>query len=237
MNCAPAGVPDPTTFERTAAGLSLIAAPALLLVADLIDSHPDAAGDTAAVVADPGRHQAWALVGLLGVLLLVPATLALVTLTRSRRPVLALVGGSLAVAGFVALAAQRGFHLVIVEMARGGADRAEMQALFDRVEGNAGVVLVVVFAIVGTFFGQLLLCVGLWRAQVVPIWVPALVLLELPVSAAASSPIASDPFALLALGWIGLIVLRMPLAAWDGRHLPRSAARVERSDQLEIVPR
>jgi hypothetical protein len=237
MNRALARVSGPSALERAAAGLSLIVAPALLLLADLLDSRSAAGGESAAVLDGPGRHQAWALVGLLGVVMLVPATLALVTLLRSQRPVLAFVGGSLAVAGIVALAAQRGLHLLTVEMARSGADRAQMQALFDRIEDNAGIVAVIVVAIVGTFFGQLLLTVGLWRAKVVPIWVPVLVVLELPVSAAATSPIASDPLALLALGWIGVIVLRMPLAAWNGRPHSGHAVRVGVSDEVESALR
>lgn len=223
------------TLEHGVAGLSLIVAPALLLLSDLIDSPPSEAGELASVAHSPGRHQASALVGLLAVLLLVPATLTLARLVRPRRPLMAWLGASLAIVGAVGLAAHFAFRLPTVEMARSGADRAQMQVLYDRIEGNAAIAGVILVGIAGTYFGQVVLTIGLRRARLVPIWVPALLALALPVSAVATSPIASDPILLVALGWVGAIVLRMPQAEWDrpDRLVPK--ARPEHSDQVETV--
>jgi hypothetical protein len=224
------------TLERVVGGLSLIVAPALLLLGDLIDSRPSEAGELASVAHSPGRHQAWALVGLLAVVLLVPATLTLFRLARPRRPLMAWLGGSLAIVGAVGLAAHFALNLATVEMARSGAD-TQMQALFDRIEGNAAVAAVILLGIAGTYFGQVVLTLGLWRARLAPVWVPALLALALPVSAAATSPIASDPIFLVALGWVGLIVLRMPRGVWDRPAGFISEARVDVSNKVDAALR
>jgi hypothetical protein len=90
-------------------------------------------------------------------------------LLRPKRPLLARLGGSLAIVGVGGLATQRGIHLVFVEMVGDGIKRAPMQALFDRVDGSIAIAVIVACAIAGTYLSQLLLTIGLWRARIAPI--------------------------------------------------------------------
>jgi hypothetical protein len=75
--------------------------------------------------------------------------------------------------------------------------------------------VIVACAIAGTYLGQLLLAVGLWRARIAPIWVPSLLVLSFAVGGAATTPLPSDAIFALPLVWVGPIVLRLPQAEWE----------------------
>jgi hypothetical protein len=160
------GTSGTADLQRRVVGLSLIAAPALLLLADLIDVHGDGLSRICSQSRAPhglGARRAF------GLRLARAGDRRSRHLLRPKRPLLARLGGSLAIVGVGGLAAQRGIHLVFVEMVGDGIKRAPMQALFDRVYGSIAIAVIVACAIAGTYLSQLLLTIGLWRARIAPI--------------------------------------------------------------------
>jgi hypothetical protein len=179
----------------------LIGGPLLLLTADLVDSHPASTSGLQAIAAHPGRHGAWIVLGLVACLLLGTAVSRLAAGLRDQHRVVALLGGTLAGLGVVALAAQRGLHIALEQLATvGGSAGAEVTR---RIDASALVAVLLVAAILGTWLGQLLLAVAAWRSQATVVWVPAILVLVLVVSVVSKTPVPSDVVSLLGLGWLG----------------------------------
>jgi hypothetical protein len=169
---------------RRAAGLSMLAAAPVAVVAEVLHPqfHPtDAAQQVAAVAAGTGRHYAAHVLVLAFLALTVPVVAGLLHLLRPARPRLAAAAIGAFVPGLVALAAIVGIELALWQMAQPARDRMEMVALATAVNESAGIVALVLVALLFPL-AWLLLGIGLYAARVVPGWAAALVGSALPLA-------------------------------------------------------
>ncbi len=162
--------------------LTLVAAPVLVLVADLVQPSPaghDTASELASIAADPGRYQISAAVGWCAMLLYVPALLALAWPARRTFPRLAGTGLTLAAAGLIALVSLMGSGPVSLAMAQ-APDRGAMVHVTDAYESAPLTVAWMLLMVIGFSLGPVLLGFALWRSGFS--WaVPALLLAGLVV--------------------------------------------------------
>jgi hypothetical protein len=173
--------------------------------------------------------------GVIATLFLPFAIVGLTRLVGRRAPLLALIGGSLALVGWVMVPALVTNDALTYEMARSGANQAQFAALLDHLTGNGAFNLLFTVFIFGHEFGTLLLGVGLWRARVTPLWAAAAVVIGIvlhPASFILGSRLVDVlAFALVTAGCAAAArtVLTTPNDAWDlpswsGRRAARTAA-------------
>lgn len=197
----------PSAARSWPGAAALLVAPALMLAGSLVQATPpthDTAAELASIAAAPGRAEAALLLGFAGLVLSVPAYLAMGRLLRPSRPRLAAVGTGLAIAGVLALQALMGSGPVTVAMTAPGADRRSMIALTDRYESSWVVGVWVAVMLLGWALGPLLLAVGLWRSGL-PVLGPLAVLVGLVLTASDAGR-----WSLAAGGvatWLGLAVV------------------------------
>jgi hypothetical protein len=154
-----------------------VAAPVLVLVADLVQPSPaghDTASELASIAADPGRYQLSAAVGWCAMLLYVPALLTLARPARRTCPRLAGTGLVLAVAGLIALVSLMGSGPVSLAMAQ-APDRAAMVQVTDAYESAPLTLAWMLLMVIGFSLGPVLLGFALWRSGF-SLAVPALLL-------------------------------------------------------------
>jgi hypothetical protein len=212
-----------TRFSRIAVGLCLIGAPLLTLVSALVSPQikSDEAAQVAVIAAHSARYYEFALFTLLGAMLLVPALLGLMHLTRKRAPTLGNVGGSLALAGTLIAIGDATTQLLVWQMGAPGADPAQMAELLKRYDAAAGSSLPFTVGGLALIAGVLILSVGLYRARAVPAWAAVGfvvgIVLNIAGFTAASTGIliVSSVILLAALGVIGWTVLGQSDDAWS----------------------
>jgi hypothetical protein len=224
---------DTARLRRLASCTSLVAGPALILAATV--TLPWYTGDdtssTLALAADhPDATRAGDLLAFLGILAMIPATLAVMRLLRRRAPLLGLAGGALSVAGWI------GAMLLVIAneydlMLAGSPAREEVATtLQDSSPWVLGVVLAVF--LIGINLGALVLGAGLIRGHVVPVWAGIAVVAS-PVLGVLAH--AADVKALDIAGGVVLLAGFAALArlvaassdeAWE-RGEPASPARAE----------
>jgi len=215
---------DAHNFRRTLTGLSLIAAPLVLLVTfvALPDLPDDPTAMLAAIAANRERTMVAALLLMLSSVLFLPAFVGLIHLLRDRGVVLGHLGGGLALLGALGHVARATYFLVFVHMATGGADRAQMVVLMNRIQGDPAW-LPINLTLAGFDIGLLLLGIGLWRARVVPRWAAAGIVLAIVLIIIGVVIIDGGPIIVLvvlaglaiSLGAIGWTVLRMSDGDWE----------------------
>lgn len=199
-----------TAGARVGSGLAMIGAPLLLLVASAL-GPPHTASEHLSdqlphVAADPDRFLAFTLVGLLAVTLHVPAVLGMAHLLRHAKPLLALTGAALVVVGSISLAVIQGVQLVEHQMIHRSADRDQMVALLQRVEGGLGLKLVLGGLLIGFFLGWVMLSCAIFASRVVPRAIPIFILVSLPINAVGQELLSRIIF-LIGLGWLGILVV------------------------------
>lgn len=217
-------ITDADNFRRTLAGLCLIAAPLAFMVSEVTYStFFSQESDQQFFAAVAGKSSTWTfatLLGLLAAVLFVPAVVGMVHLTRDRGVVLGHVGGALALLGAVGYACHQMLFVVLGEMARMEGQREAVISVGKQLDSSAtiGIIAMLMF-LLSLSLGLILLTIGLYRARIVPIWVPICIVLSiLP----AFVPVDSDypgyaAFVLLAvgLGAVGVKVLGMSDADWE----------------------
>ncbi len=214
-----------TRFNRQIAGAAMIAAPTVIVVAEIL--HPrfetDAAKQLEAVAADTGRWYAAHALVLVALMLLLPAFAGLAHILEATRPTLSHLSLMAFVPGLVVLAALAGMELVLWQMAQPVADRAEMIALAERLDESAGIaplfVLVLLFPAAWLLVGT-----GLYLARSVPRWTAVLIALSQPVGFVgelSGGPkwlaVAAQIAFAIGLVPIGIRVLRQSDEAWEQR--------------------
>ena len=154
--------------RRRAAVVSLLGAPLLLLAAHLLQpSHgTSTAEEVAAQASRTGAFTASTVVGLLAMLLLVPAVVVLAGLLADRWS--GHVGGALALTGAIGLTFLLGTGVGATTIGAHAGQSAV--ALTDELERNPAYGVGVGLMLVGWTFGLITLAVGLWRAGRVPAW-------------------------------------------------------------------
>jgi hypothetical protein len=214
---------DTARFRRLASAASLIVAPALLALATAVLPWPDEDTLTTLrrIADDVGGTQAGDLLAFLGLLALVPATLALMRVLARRAPLLGLIGGCLMIAGAVG-----GMLLVVSDqMAIAFADRPDLQAQAATAldDSSAWVQYVVLVAFLGgMMLGSLVLGAGFLRGRILSPWVGGALIVSPVMSFVAHSfvdsqalDVASSVVLLIGLAPLARAVAATSDATWE----------------------
>jgi hypothetical protein len=159
--------------SRRPLAVALVAAPLLWLAAELISPalKSDSAAQLAIIAQHADRWFGYTAVLTLGTILFVPAVLGIMRLTRQGMPRLTLIGGALLGYGTIIAVGDAMSQLTTWQMVMGGANRAQMAALLDRVDNAGGASLLFGPGGLAFLVGAILLTVALVRTRVVPVWV------------------------------------------------------------------
>jgi hypothetical protein len=191
-------------IRRKAQAVCLVAAPVLLLGSHLLQpSHgTETKDEVAAQAANAGAFEASTVVGLLAMLAVFPAVLAMARLLSDRWS--GHIGGALAMAGAVGLTFLLGTGVGATVIA-GHAGTQAVQ-LTDELEGAMPFGVGVGLMLLGWTFGLITLAVGLGRRGVVPWWAAACIALTplVPAFAGGRTPVAVS-FVLLLVGFAALV--------------------------------
>ena len=149
---------------------------------------------------------------------LIIAVLGLSHLAGIRAPIIAIIGGTIAVIGAFGHAVYGGTQLLNLSMA---ADTANHEVYAGLLDGELPLPLMILMmcGTAGTVLGLLLLGVALLRAKVGPRWVPYAIWVWLVVEFVGSgitewATLASGLVYLGTLGALAVTVWRSPLAVW-----------------------
>jgi hypothetical protein len=205
---------DPHAVARRTTGLAMILAPIAWLAAAIVapQLQSDEGAQLAVIAQHPDRWYWFALLTLVGAMLLVPALMGVIGLLRERAPLAGYVGGSLAVLGMLVAIGDSLEQLVIWQMGATGADHAQMTALLTRLDDAAGLVSIFTFGALALIAGTVILAIGLIRARVVPAWaavcLPIAMLVNVVGFAAASRSIVAASCVILLTGFARLVAER-----------------------------
>jgi hypothetical protein len=188
---------DRRGWAETLPGISLIAAPLLLLAANAIDPG---ASDRAAerlpqISHHSARYVAAAYLLVAGAWMFLPGLVALWNLLRGPRTTLGQVGVGLVLIGTVTTIAFFGFGVYEYEAATSGLDPTQAARLVDDTEHAAIAIPLLVVFLVGVVIGSLILAWSLWRRRLVPGWASAAIAVGTVLNLAANGA------ALSALAW------------------------------------
>ena len=218
--------PPANKGDRTIIGISLVLAPVFLLLSTL--ALPPLKSDTAAELAAIGvhhqRYYLFILCGMIASILLLPAFLGLMLLTRDRHPVLGMLGGSLALLGTALSLVDYGSELMKWQAAAGRTPSAQMISLLDRFDGSAGSNLPLQLSGITVLAGTVLLAIGLARGGIAPWWIAAALVagmfLSLAGFAFSNNAVldAGSALLIISMGWIGVRTLT------TGQHAATSLA-------------
>jgi hypothetical protein len=212
-------------FTKTVLGACLIAAP-LLLLASAVMSTGIYDGDNearylASIADNEALFYASGLVGALGAIALVGAVAALVHLVRTHHLRFGMVAGGFAMLCVVTLSGVfLTFTITEFEIAQ-SPERAAMVALLQGSEEDASSIPFF-FTWIGTFLGVILLAGALLRTHALPRWMPGLLIASLLlvfISDADWLGVVASALTLVAMGAIGMAVLRSPVEAWEAGDL------------------
>jgi hypothetical protein len=215
---------DLRTLRRIAAALSIVLGPlAVGVVRATVPSvnPPDGKAAIAAMVANPTLARVELAAGVVATLFLPFAIVGLTRLVMRRAPVLALIGGGLALIGWALIPALVVSDAMTYTMAQSGANPAQLATLWEQVNANTVVSLISTLFVVGHELGTLLLGIGLARARSVPLWAAAAVVIGIllhPVGFGLGiRPLDILAFALLVTGCLAAAhaVFTTPNDAWD----------------------
>ena len=213
-------ITDANNFRRTAMGLCLIAGPLTALIGGLVapwEGTDDTVAWLQVLVENPIRGQIGAVLFYLAYVLIAVSIFGMVHLLRSRAVVLGHIAGALAIWGWVTMPGLLVSDFYDLSLAESfGPEQGA--TIVDRTDEYVGSAIVGIPVLLG-MVGLLLLAVALWRAGLAPTWVP----LVLVIGFAAGF---YDAYSLIfftvwwalwlvALGYVGLKVLRMPDEEWE----------------------
>ena len=212
--------------RKMVAGACMMLAPVLLLVSTIVrpELHDGSAAQLAEIAAHRDAWYAAALIGLVSIVLAVPAVLGLMHMLRERRVADGHIGGGMALLGLLAFMGLTAVSMVAWQMAAPGGDLVASAATLERFEETAGTMIPFYL---GSFLwatGLFVLALGLYSARAVsPISAACLAVggIALVVGfAAAMSWLTIVGAALTAVGLcpIGYAVWRESDAEWE--HTP-----------------
>ena len=212
-------------LRRYTAGAALVLFPALLVPQTIVDPAEGGTGEVMyrAATESAGALTVSAVLLIASAVLMAPAAAGVLHQARDRGAAITNVGAVLAVLGGFGHFGIAMFYLVSLALA--GGDRGEMVAFVDRLNASPAI---------GAIAFPLILCFGLavavlpwgaWRAGAVHWWVPVLataaVVAEMGLPFRTTlSVTAILVAATVAYTALGLRVLRMTDAEWDGVRSP-----------------
>ncbi len=219
---------DTARFRRLASAACLVVGPALLLATTIVlpwQNDQDAAATLQLAGDETVATQIGDLLAFLGILAMIPATLAVMRVLRRRAPVLALVGGAISIAGWVSA-----MIIVVTDQINIGLADATgaREAIATALEGSSAWVLSIVLVglLLGILVGPIVLGAGLMRARVVNVWAGAAVAASGVLTVAA---FAGDLQALDILSSAAYLIGLVPVARlvgsvsdteWDTGEIP-----------------
>jgi hypothetical protein len=155
-----------------AIALSMILVPIVFFASALVAPpfESDDGAQLSVIAQHPDRWYWFALLTLVGSMLIVPALIGIVSLLRERAPLAAYVGGTLAVLGALVSIGDSLEQLIIWQMGAGGADHAAMTALLARLDNATGLETIFNVGGLAVVLGPVILAIGLIRARIVPWW-------------------------------------------------------------------
>jgi hypothetical protein len=215
---------DFRTLRRITAAISIVLGPlAVGIVRATVPAVNPQNGQAAiaAVVANPDMARISLAAGVVATLFLPFAVMGLTRLVMRRAPVLAMLGGVLALVGWAMVPSLLTRDAMTYEMAHSGANPAQLAALWDQVNANTAVSMLSIVFVVGHELGTLLFGIGLARAQVVPLWAAAAMVLGMllhPVAFVLGNRLLDIlAFSLLVVGCVAAAraVLMTRNDAWD----------------------
>jgi hypothetical protein len=202
---------DPHSLPKLALAASLVVAPLAYLVSTLVAPplESDEAAQLAQMAAHADRTYLFALLTIVGSMLLLPATVGLAQLSARRSPWLAYLGGGLVALG-VLVAIGDSFGLLWEwQMAVPGSNRTQMAALLNRFDTTTGVALLFTIGGLALLTGCALLAAALWRSRAVPRWAA----LALPIGAVANiAGFSANSLVLLDVSALILLAAFVPAA-------------------------
>jgi hypothetical protein len=211
---------DPRRFSRIVAAVALILAPIITLAGMLATPWEDEATTASyhdALAAHPGQAGVAALLLHFGYLLLLPAALGIMHLTRRSTPKVAHIGGVLAVIGLATLPGLLVTDYYDLALAQ-NLPRAESVKIADDAASHWTAAVLLATTIAPMFFGLVTLLVAAVRAGVAKWWAPVAVAVGwiLPfASGTGLIPAAAGAVLIgVALLPIGVKVARMSDQAW-----------------------
>jgi hypothetical protein len=220
-------------FRKNVAGLCLIGAPAVLFVGTAV--HPGLKEGAAAQLKLIARHpDQWYLNHLLGVVsmvLFIPAIFSLMHLLRDREPGWGYVGGALSVLGTVGFTGLMTIYGFVAWQMAASEDQTQMAELFRRLNHTAGVVIPFRAGPFAFVVGLICLAIGLYRAGIAGL--SCLAIAAGPILFAIGGQIGlvqlmipASGMMTMGLGSIGLRILREPDASWEVSppYRPKSVA-------------
>lgn len=219
------GFSDAFHFRRLVAGWCMVLGPLLVLAAFVVSPSlkSGSAAQVAQVAANQDRFLITMLLSLAAVALVVGAALGMIHMLRERMVAVGHVGGTLALLGLIALAAQIGASLMLWSMVRDGVQPADVSAWHGLTHDTATVILLAIIPWASAV-GFIALAAGLFRAHAIDWWMAALlalgpvgILLAGAVSSVTVGIIGAALF-LIGSGSIGVLVLRETDAEWE--HTP-----------------
>jgi hypothetical protein len=207
------------SHTRIAAGLGLIGAPALTLISSIASPplRSDEAAQIAQIAAHPARFYVYALLGLLGIMLFVPALVGLAQLAADRHPRLTGAGLTLSLGGTLVAIGDATTELLIWQTGAPGADRGQMAALLNRYDAAPGSSLPFTIGGLALIAGVIMLAVALLRARTVPAYAPVGLVLGM-----VSNIVAYGAASVVALV-VSSVILLVALAPVGRRLLPAPA--------------
>jgi hypothetical protein len=201
-------------FATTLAGCSLIVAPLLLMLWNVLDpAVSDHVTERLTQIADnKARYIAAGYLCLLGAWAFIPGLIGLWRLFREPRVTLGQVGSGLMLIGITTTIAFFGFGVSEYEAAQPGHDPAQMARLADDVESSPIAIPLLIAFLVGVLIGSLMVAWSLWRHRIVPTWSPAAIVVGTILNVLADSPALSalaSAFTVVGFGCVGLRLLSM----------------------------
>lgn len=212
-------ITDANNFRRTAVGLCLIAGPLMALIGGLIapwEGTEETSAWLHVLAENPVRGQIGAVFLYLGYLLIAVDIFGILHLLRHRAVVLGNVAAVLAILGWITMPGLliSDFYDLSLAETLGPQQGAVVS---DGAGEYVGAAVIGIPALLG-MVGLLLLVAALWRAGFAPAWVPLVLLVGFAVGFYDAYSLAFFTFWwvlwLVALGYIGLKVLRMSDEDW-----------------------
>jgi hypothetical protein len=212
--------------RKMVAGACMVLAPLLFLASSVVSPKLEttAGAQLRAASGHVDRYYLANLIGMIGLILVVPAVLGVMHMIRERRAGYSAIGGGLTILGVLTSLVGVGVGFVIWEMARHGGDSAANTSIVHGLLNDAGALIPVsVIGLLGAV-GTVVLCVGLYLARVVDWWMALFfaagvvcINIAFPAGVLALA-IVGSALMLVGLGSIGLMVLRESDAEWE--HTP-----------------
>lgn len=204
-----------TVAAALAVGAAL-AVTSVLLMPDFSGGHADR---LQAIAGSQGTATVSAVAFTVSQLFLATGLVGLAHLLRSRVPVLAGVGATLAVLGAFGHAVYGGVNMVMLSMAQDLAATDTHSEVLARAEQGAGLPFMAV-GLLGTVLGFVVLGVGLWRGGLGPRWLGPAVVVWVVVEFVGSglsewAGYASGLLYAVIFGTLALVVRRSSLAHWQ----------------------